>query len=229
MKLLVCFFSCAMCCAVWSQDPEPLSQADSLKRDQELRVFLKRLHHAAANRDTTELFPLIDEQVGSEPLWMDGIWTGGKRDFIRFWKLENPRDSSVLWQLLSDISQMNGVYGMQMNSYVLPLYDPKFESDDWFVMADSVAVYAQPNVNSPIVRWLPKGTMVAQNYLRSLPKNWMRCPKKNPDPFGNQEPVEWIQTRAIYMSGWVIGMRYKHGKWFLSGTSGFDYLHPRFW
>lgn len=229
MKLLLCFLLCVVCGVIWGQDPEPISRADSLKRDRELRVFLKQLHDAALNRDTTKLFPLIDEQVGSEPLWMDGIWTEGKRNFIRYWKLDSPKDSSVLWELIRDISQMEGAYsyGNQMNSYILPVYNPKFKEHAWLVMLDSLPVYSKPDLDSTIVGWLPKGTPVVTDYRYPLPKNWMHYPIHRQDPFGKHEPEGWIQTHGIYEKDWKIHLRYKNGKWVLFGTSGFDYLRPR--
>jgi hypothetical protein len=149
---------------VFFQDRAALTAVDSLKRDKELRTFLTALHEAAISRDTVKLFPLIDEIVEVEPMWMDGVYASGKQQFIEFWKLKNKKDSSVLWQILSDVSQMEGsyrggYYGRE-GLYSIPSYEQKFEQSAWLVLKDSLPVYSSKSTKSTIVRWLPKGAVV---------------------------------------------------------------------
>lgn len=177
------------------------------------------------NRDTVELLPLIAENAVVQPLWMDGIYASGKKDFIRFWKLASKKDTSVFWKLLSDILQIDGMYAnpQRMDYYLLPRYDPKFRQDAWLVMKDSLAVYSEPNTKSEIVRWLPKGTAVANSqYLHDLPA-WIRYF----DHFSDNQQGKWIQTNALYIYNWHLILLYQKGKWQLTCVCGFEYLYPK--
>lgn len=227
MKWLLCFVVSAFCQSVFCQVPGELTHADSVKRDRELRLFLQELHRVATSRDTAKLFPLIDEQAEVQPLWMDGVYASGKNQFIRFWNLGSTKDTSVFWRLLSEASQMEGMYATpgRMEYYIFPRYNPEFRQDAWLVMADSIGVYSEPDTASKIVRWLPKGTEIApwNTYRYNLPL-WIKCPVSYPD---TERVNEWIRTNGIYIYGWQMSVRYKKGKWFLYGISGFEYLYPK--
>lgn len=228
MKWFFCFVSCLLCLTVFCQDEVALTKTDSLKRDNELRLFLKELHIASISRDTVKLLPLIAENVQVEPMWMDGVYAEGKKQFVNFWNLKSVKDTSVLWQLLSDISEMDGMYSNagRWDSYLLPRYDPGFRQNSWLVMKDSLAVYSEPDTTSEIVRWLPKGTAVVDSkyYHYKIPA-WIRF--RRFDSYSDiQQTDTWIQTSTLYVYGWHVILIYKKDKWLLSGVSGFEYLYP---
>ena len=223
MKWFLCFGLCALCQVVFGQ----VTLSDSLKRDKGLRLFLQELHEIAVSRDTVKLALFLDENAEVQPMWMDGVYTSGKQKFMRFWNLGSVKDTAVFWRLLNEVSHMDGMYANPetMDIYYFPKYDPGFEQDAWLVMADSIAVYSEPNPTSKIVCWLPKGTEVAswKYYQYGLPL-WFKCPA----PYSEREKENgWIQTNEVYVYGWTMSARYRNGKWYLTGVSGFEYLYPK--
>ncbi len=127
-------------------------------------VFREEILKAIAQHDEFRLLQMVDDNVQTG---FDG--QSGVAAFVETWKLHTQKDSSELWQLLTNILNMGGAFSTDRQTFTAPYYAATFpDAYDanifGVITGEGVRVRAQPHLNSQILKTISYEVLPVLNW-----------------------------------------------------------------